>query len=208
MTRFYIVRHGETEWNYDHNRYCGKTNISISDTGAQQARKTAEFLAGTPLDAIYASTLKRAQETAEPIAKVHGIDVRTDSRLEEVDFGLWEGLRGDEIRSRYPDAWRLWCEQPETNAAGSTGETARQVFERMNSFFEETALHNPDGRILAVSHSTAIRIYLAGVLSMPFRAYRQLVQSNTGIAVVETSSEGMRLTQFNCRYDSFAAKVP
>ncbi|CAG7657976.1 histidine phosphatase family protein [Paenibacillus allorhizosphaerae] len=203
MTTFYIVRHGETEWNST-DRYCGSTDISLSDTGAEQANQTALFLACTPIDVVYASTLTRARETAEPIALAKGLHVQIDRRIVEVDFGMWEGLKAREIRTRYPQAWKQWHEEPESYPAGTTGESADAVFRRMNLFFEEIAARHLHERVLVVGHSVSIRIYLAGMMSMPMIAYRRLVHSNTGISVLETSKEGMRILLLNCRYDTFA----
>ncbi|CAG7598119.1 Phosphoserine phosphatase 1 [Paenibacillus solanacearum] len=205
MTTFYIVRHGETEWNST-DRYCGSTDISLSEVGAEQAKQTALFLAGTSIDAMYASTLTRAKETAEPIALAKGLNVQTDPRIAEIDFGLWEGLKAREIRAEYPQAWKQWNEEPELYPAGITGESAGTVFRRMSLFFEEIATRHPHERVLVVSHSMSIRIYLAGMLSMPMIAYRRLVHSNTGISILETSKEGMRVLMLNCRYDTFITK--
>ncbi|CAG7654631.1 histidine phosphatase family protein [Paenibacillus allorhizosphaerae] len=197
MTRFYLMRHGETEWNRDHNRYCGRSDIDLSDHGMEQAERAAQYLRHAAIDRVIASDLRRAAQTAGPTASLHRLQVEQDERITEIDFGLWDGLHYPKIVAQYPEAWQSWYDDPEHTNAGVTGETALQVFDRMNRFFTETAQEHPDGSILVVSHSTSIRIYLAGMLSIPFRNYRQLVKGNTAVSVLETSKEGMRLIHFN-----------
>ena len=87
-----LIRHGETEYNRRHLFY-GKTDISLNDTGVQQAYLLNEKLAGMRLEVpIYTSSLKRTIETAElifPDQKKISLN-----ELDEKDFGLWEGLSG------------------------------------------------------------------------------------------------------------------
>ncbi|WP_051620431.1 histidine phosphatase family protein [Paenibacillus sp. UNC451MF] len=202
MTTLYIVRHGETEWNNE-DRYCGRTDIPLSDVGVEQAKQVALFLKGVPIDVMYASTMIRAKETAEPIASVKGLHVKTDRRIIEIDFGLWEGLTAREIRTQYPQPWKQWHQAPESYPAGITGENADAVFRRMTHFFRDIEARYPHEHVLVVGHSVSIRIYLAGIMSMPMLAYRRLVHSNTGISVLETTKEGPRIRLLNCRYDTF-----
>lgn len=208
MTRYYLMRHGETDWNRDHNRYCGRSDIGLSEQGIRQAEQTAQYLKPVGLDRIFTSGLQRAVDTARPIAALHRLEMERDDRLTEADFGRWEGLRHAEIVDRYPESWRSWYDDPSTTQAGMTGETAIQIFQRMNAFFEEQTRRYPDENILVVSHSTAIRLYLAGVLSMTFPSYRQLVLSNVGISVLEVAHGTVRLLQFNNRYDALGPVNP
>jgi uncharacterized phosphatase len=156
---------------------------------------------------MYASTMVRAKETAEPIAIAKGLNVQTDRRIVELDFGVWEGLTAREIRTQYPQPWKEWNQTPESHPAGTTGESADDVFRRMNDFFTDMEARHPHGRVLVVGHSVSIRIYLAGVMSMPMIAYRRLVHSNTGISVLETTKEGPRIVVLNCRYDTFTHQL-
>lgn len=208
MTRYYLMRHGETDWNRDRNRYSGRSDIGLSEQGIRQAEQTALYLKAVGFERIFASGLQRAVDTARPIAALHRLDVERDDRLTEADFGRWEGMRHAEIVDRYPESWRSWLDDPSTTQAGMTGETAMQVFQRMNGFFEEQTRRYPEGNILVVSHSTAIRLYLAGVLSMTFPSYRQLVLSNVGISVLEAAHGTVRLVQFNNRYDALGPVQP
>lgn len=105
-----LIRHGETEYNRRHLFY-GKTDISLNDTGVQQAYLLNEKLAGMRLEVpIYTSSLKRTIETAElifPDQKKISLN-----ELDEKDFGLWEGLSADQINERFPEEWEKWLISP------------------------------------------------------------------------------------------------
>lgn len=207
MTRFYVMRHGETEWNRDGNRYCGRSDIGLSELGKEQAERAAPWIGAVRMDRIIASDRLRAYETALPAAAALGLPIERDERVTEIDFGRWEGLRPSEITAMYPESWHSWLSDPEHTPAGVSGETASQVFERLDRFFKETTRKHPHENILVVSHSTAMRIYAVGLLGGPLRHYRQLVQSNAGIVVLDSAEDGMRLLQWNVRYDGLAPGI-
>jgi len=91
VTTLLLVRHGETDWNAD-GRLQGQTDRPLSDFGRRQARQLADELAGEELEAIYASDLSRARETAEIIGDRLGLATVLDPDLREKDWGTWEGL--------------------------------------------------------------------------------------------------------------------
>ena len=91
MTTLLLVRHGETDWNAD-GRLQGHTDRPLNDYGRAQARGSPTELAGEELEAIYASDLARARETAEIVGGRLGLPVVLDADLREKDWGTWEGL--------------------------------------------------------------------------------------------------------------------
>src|SRR3569623_193897 len=95
MTELLLVRHGETDWNAE-GRLQGHTDRPLNDHGRRQAKEVAERLAGEGADAIYASDLLRAKETAEIVGERRGVPVVVDADLREKNWGNWEGLTGDE----------------------------------------------------------------------------------------------------------------
>ena len=92
MLNVYLLRHGETAYNADGNRYCGRTDICLTSKGLKQAEAAFNQLKGISPDAVYSSPLERARHTASIAAG--GKPVETDHRLIEVDFGSWEGKPG------------------------------------------------------------------------------------------------------------------
>ncbi|MBI3763708.1 MAG: histidine phosphatase family protein, partial [Chloroflexi bacterium] len=102
MTRLWLIRHGETDWNVE-GRWQGQTDPPLNESGRAQAEALAAQLAGIRIEAIYSSDLQRAHTTARIIARGLGLPVRLDARWREIDQGEWEGLLVTEVAARYPD---------------------------------------------------------------------------------------------------------
>ena len=100
MLRVILLRHGETAYNADGNRYCGRTDIGLTEKGLAQAAKIFTALKDVHIDAVYSSPLQRARKTAEIASGNHS--VITDDRLIEADFGLWEGKTKEEFNAEDP----------------------------------------------------------------------------------------------------------
>ncbi|MBA4493521.1 histidine phosphatase family protein [Paenactinomyces guangxiensis] len=197
MTKIYLLRHGETEWNASGNRYCGLTDIELSDNGKKQAKLAAGYLKEVPFHAAYSSPLCRAYETARIIANEHRLSVEKDERIIEADFGLWEGKPKEQFIEEDPQAWRDWLVDPGTARAGKTGETAEEIYRRAKAFFTEIADKHKRQTILVVAHNTVNRFFIAGSLGIPFRNYRRILQDNTGITVFEKDGEVIKFLNIN-----------
>ncbi|MBO0452158.1 histidine phosphatase family protein [Candidatus Enterococcus murrayae] len=108
--RIYLIRHGETEYNRRRLFY-GKSDISLNETGIEQANWLAEKFKEGKIDAvIYTSSLRRTIETAKLIFPNQPIISLED--LDEKDFGLWEGMSADQINTEYPVEWEKWLLSP------------------------------------------------------------------------------------------------
>ena len=129
---FYIVRHGETNWNI-----LGKTqghgNSSLTQKGKEQALTLANSMKKYPIDYIYTSDLGRAIETADIIANELNLETKQTSSLREMGFGVWEGLLIDEIKETYSDMYSTWRNSPHlVDIPG--GETLSIIRDRVNEF--------------------------------------------------------------------------
>ncbi|MEJ7828784.1 MAG: histidine phosphatase family protein, partial [Segetibacter sp.] len=89
MLNIYLLRHGETAWNADGNRYCGRTDLPLTKKGIQQAELVYRHLKDYTFEAVYSSPLQRAYTTAK--IACGDKEVIKDDRLIEADFGEWEG---------------------------------------------------------------------------------------------------------------------
>src|SRR6201986_1369312 len=125
MLSVYLLRHGQTPYNADGNRYCGRTDIELTDKGLAQAETVARRLNGISLDAVYSSPLYRARRTAELASGRE--KVQTDQRPIEVDFGEWEHKTMQEFVAEDPASWDKWIGDPEHHRAGNTGESGAEV---------------------------------------------------------------------------------
>lgn len=155
MTTILLARHGETEWNRE-GRWQGWADPPLNDTGRAQARALAVQLGDTPFDAVYASDLKRAFETAEIVARPHHAPVVADPGLREIDVGSWSGLTHSEVDVRFPDGNR------------PDGETRGEHAGRVLAAVERIARRHPGARILLVTHGGTMRALRNHVSDEPF----------------------------------------
>jgi probable phosphoglycerate mutase len=171
VTMFLLVRHGETDWNRE-NRFQGHADPPLNELGRSQARELAASLARDGVDAVYASPLQRARETAEIVGGALGLDVRIDSRLMEVDVGSWSGLTRDDLEARFPEAFGRW-------RAGShgwdDGETYEELAARVLDALHEIGAANPDGTVLVVGHGGTVRSMLAHAARLDLASHRTVV---------------------------------
>ena len=193
MLTIYLLRHGETAWNADNNRYCGRTDIHLTDKGVRQAEAVREQLEGIEFTGVYSSPLQRASTTAR-IAS--GRAVTTDQRLIEADFGTWEQKTREEFMADNPQLWDDWMRDPAVAKAGGTGETGTEVVLRVDSFFNELLSTHSSGNFLVVAHNGVNRLYMAYKLGMPLRNYRQLVQLNSAVTQFTLDAQGVLTLQF------------
>lgn len=188
MLNVYLLRHGQTAWNADGNRYCGRTDLPLTEIGTEQAHAVKQQLQQLSFDAVYASPLQRASQTAAIASQ--GMAVQTDERLIEVDFGLWEGKSKETFISEDESLWSAWMNDPATAKAGGTGESGMEVISRVNDFFISLAQAHPAGKILIVAHNGVNRLYLAHKLGMPLKNYRKLELDNAAVTEFTLDGQG------------------
>ena len=153
-TTFYIVRHGQTDWNVQ-KKIQGHTDIPLNETGHMESKRLAAELTGTTFDVAYSSDLKRAYETSLIIKNNHALDVFKDKRLRERHFGKWEGRYFSEL-----DAL--------TNEDKSDVETDEAMIQRAFEFLNEAVHVNRGKTILIVTHGGLMRSILVKAMSLTF----------------------------------------
>lgn len=198
MTDFYFVRHAESEWNAA-NRLCGRTDMTLSETGRGQAARLAERLRTLHPDAFYVSPLQRARETAEIIARAIGLTPTVDERLIEINYGAWEGKTFEEVMQQDAEIYRLWDADPAA-VAPPDGESGAQALARVTPFLEELAARYPSerARIMVVTHKTICRLVACHVLGLPPSEYRRrLTMDNAAVNIFRRDEEGWRLALLN-----------
>ncbi len=154
MTRLIIWRHGNTDWNAA-SRVQGQTDAPLNDLGREQARTAAPLLAALRPDAIVASDLSRAADTAAALAALTGLPVRSDARLRERHFGRWQGLLLTEIAERFPDEYARWRAGDPDPGAGI--EPLDELGKRIGTALQEVAAEAAGGTIVVATHGGAAR---------------------------------------------------
>jgi alpha-ribazole phosphatase/probable phosphoglycerate mutase len=187
MLKIFLLRHGETAWNADNNRYCGRSDIPLTAKGISQAEEVKKQMEGIELTNVFSSPLQRAFTTAR-IAS--GREPIKDDRLIEADFGAWEAKTKEEFIAENESLWLDWMSDPAIHRAGGTGETGAQIVARVNDFFRSLQQTYKDGNIMVVGHNGINRLYMASKLGMPLKNYRQLVQQNSSITCFTLDEKG------------------
>lgn len=209
MTELILVRHGETVW-HEENRYAGSSDISLTAQGRRQAEHLAEWARQARLDAVWASPLARARDTAAPVADALGISVQVDQRLAEVDFGEGEGLTSAEMTERLPEAWQAFERDPVAHHLPG-GDAPRAAIDRAAGCLAEIVRNFPYGRVLVVGHSTLHRLVLCHLLGVARQRYRSLFPTvrSCGVTTVRWNGTGQAaLLEFNVPTDGCSRTQP
>jgi broad specificity phosphatase PhoE len=194
--RLILVRHAETQWNKERRIQGGSSDTGLSEVGLSQARQLASFFQKDDINVIASSPLKRALDTAKFIAQPHGLQVKVDERLKEIEVGDLEGLSWSNLDTSFTQfLLQKWQGGGIKNLPG--GESFIQLQQRAWDSVEQLHREYNSGNILIVSH------YFA-TLSIIFRALDLLPEhlpkfriANGGISILEYASYGPRLVTFN-----------
>ncbi|MHA6512107.1 histidine phosphatase family protein [Tessaracoccus sp. Z1128] len=164
-TRLLVLRHGQTDWNAQQ-RFQGLADVPLNDVGRRQAEDARAALADVRFDAVYASPLSRAVDTATLVRP--GEPVRTDPRLMEIDVGSWAGLTWDEVKASMPDYESKYANGVDFRRSPE-GETLADVVARGLPAFEEIAGAHAGGTVLVVSHGLLLNRIIHALLGLEGR---------------------------------------
>lgn len=173
-----------------------RRDVALSDEGLQQAAILSDLLGTTEVSAVYSSPRERAWYTAREIAEPHELKVRSEDRLDEVDFGDWTGrtfaeLEGDPL-------WQSWNEARAT-ARPPGGEGMAEAAERAHAFLQEVAAEHEGGTVVAVSHCDIIRGVIARCLGLSLDNLLRFDVDPASVSRLAIGSWGARVMTVNER---------
>ena len=160
MKNLYLIRHGETELNKA-KVYYGATDCPLTDKGREQSRGLQAVFAAKDIDLIYVSPLQRAKETADIIFSP-SLPRVIDPRLQEMDFGSWEGKRYTELSD--DPIFQLWQEEWESTRAPG-GESFNDLAQRVESFCLDLKNTKADN-VALVGHNAVLMLILPTIFSL------------------------------------------
>ena len=195
MTRIFLIRHGETEWNAT-GRLQGRSNVQLSAVGVHQARLLAAHAPFNAVEAIYSSDLIRARTTAEILAERFDQPVRVMSELRETSFGEWEGHSIRELAEDLTDGFEKFFTDPEL-CCPPHGETFAECQERVVNAVRKIVAANENRRVIIVSHGAAIRLILCAALGMPIRKMWSIAQFNVALNVLRVDDGAVTVELIN-----------
>jgi probable phosphoglycerate mutase len=196
-TRIFLMRHVDTA-NTQEDRYTGMTDMPLSEEGQTHASELATRLANFKLDAVYASPLQRARNTAQAIAQTHTLPVITIDGLREIDHGHWNGMTLAEVLSKYADEYSAYLRDP-VNYRPQGGESSQDVLERAVPALLGIVRAHPDQLVAVVAHSVTNRLLIGYFVGIdPARHREAVAQRPACLNVLDFDSEkDVRLSLLN-----------
>lgn len=192
----HLVRHGRTAWNVQR-RVMGWLDEGVEPGARRDAEAVADALAGEAVAEIVSSPLRRALQTAGPLAGRVGIEPRLDDRVGELRVGPWEGLTEDEIDERWPEEWHRWRNEPHTLALEGR-ETLRGLNARVAAVLDELACGSAtSGAAVLFTHDAVVRAAVAWALRTGPEVYRHVEVANCSITTVRVLDGVRRLVRAN-----------
>ena len=191
MTRLVLIRHGVTEWNRE-KRYCGHRDIGLSNEGKSQVKLLSNRLNAVRFDKVYCSNRKRAMQTARMLFKQARII--PDQGLREINFGVLEGLKHEEIMGKYAYTYKKWLKNSFKNNIPKA--ESMDVFKkRVESALWNIIRPNSGKTIAVVCHGGVIGIFVNGILKS--KNFWRCVPSPASVTMVEYEKGNPRLKKFN-----------
>ena len=195
--KFYLLRHGETEWN-KLGKFQGLTDVSLNERGFAQARDSARAALGWEPSALYASSLTRTVQVAEEIRKITGVSVVPAPGLRELSLGDLEGVTGAEMRAGWPEVYETWRNNP-ADVVMPNGESLAQLQKRAwEVILEIEQAHAGDEDIVVVSHNFTIRTIICAILDIPLYNFHRMSLGLGSLCTFESDGNGRRLITYNC----------
>jgi probable phosphoglycerate mutase len=194
MGTYYFIRHGETKAN-ETGILQGHLDVPLSEVGRKQAAILGEALKEVFFDAIYASDLSRAVDTAKAIAVHQGLSVVTDPRLREVHCGMLQGKPMAEWEVELPDVIKRLKEDP-VDAPRPGGESYRDLYNRVEESFLEICRKHPDDTVAIVGHGGTLRALMACVKGVTVDPSEPSV-ANCSITIVEGNPSSWNVLKKN-----------
>ena len=196
MTTVLLIRHAH--WDGVGRVLAGRlAGTRLSPRGVAEAGRLAEALAQLELAAVYTSPLERARDTAAPLARAHGLPLREEPRLLELDFGQWTGQSVATLQD--DPSWRRFNRERGT-ARIPGGETMPEAVARARDALSEIVAGWGEARVAAVTHGDIVRGLVADALGLPLPRLLQLEVDPASVTILE-SGPPPRLTLLNWRAD-------
>ena len=194
MGSWYLVRHGETDWNRD-GIIQGHSDTPLNDRGVQTARSLAQRLSSRTISAAYSSDLIRAAETARITVEGRPVPTETYKDLREFSYGEWEGLTLQEAMLLGPGVFDRRLDLGKGDFAAPGGETTAQLVGRVRRFYARAIeRHDPDEDLLIVTHGGPVRALLILLLGLS-REYLWRFSADLGSLSIVSNQTGGRVLE-------------
>ena len=196
-TELVLIRHGESIPAVVGESFTlvdGQGDPPLAPQGHNQAELVAERLADAGIEAVYATTLRRTVETAEPLARLKGLPVQIREGLGEVRYGDWTGQLIEELAKN--ELWRVVQLYP-SGMRFPGGDSMREMQTRIVNELEAIAADHPRQIVAVVSHADLIKAALAHYLGVHFDLFQRIAVDPASVSVVQLTRYGPRVLRIN-----------
>ncbi len=194
-TRLFLLRHGEVEERY-HRVFGGRIDMDLSPRGHEQARALASHVRRTPIDIIYASPMRRAQQTLAPLATHCKTSAIIKDEFREVDFGDWTGLTWEQVHSKFQVSAFEWLDKIE-KAAITNAETGETFRARVEPALRQIVQEHAGQSVAIVCHGGVIRMMLSILLDWPLPRMAAFEIDYASVTQVERHEHKTEVTLLN-----------
>ncbi len=180
-----LLRHGEAEGGAI---YRGVTDSALTSKGQQQMRASVAQSNQKKWDAIYCSPLQRCEHFSQTLSQQLGIPLTADERLQEIDFGAWDGLGIEQVMEQYPERSEAFWSDPQQNPppqGESTDQLQARVFQCLEQLLQLAISGGQDQHLLLVTHGGVIRSVVAGILDIPPKRWSSLSLDHASITRIQ-----------------------
>ena len=194
-TQIILARHGQTGWNAGagSERFRGRTDLPLDDTGLAQAQALAARLTAARSDvtvaALYASPLLRAQQTLAPLAAKLGLPIQAHPGLLDINYGRFQGLTHGEAADLYPELYRLWRTAP-SRVRFPGGESLADLQARVQTILSDVAEHLPGQRLVLVGHEIVNKVLVCTLLGLDLDQIWRVRQDPAGLDLFQQGGPG------------------
>lgn len=178
----YLLRHGQTEENRK-GSYYGNLDISLNAIGISQGEKAKTFFNDIKLNRVYVSDKKRTLEMAKLVLGQAEIEIIQDNRINETNFGDFEGKTYEEIKTFYAEECTRW-ENDWKEFVPPNGESYIELCKRVKSFMEDIKKLDCDN-ILICTHSGVIRAIYCYVMNEDIDLFWKFGCKNGDISLIK-----------------------
>jgi probable phosphoglycerate mutase len=199
VLRIILVRHGQTDWNdggSSGEHFRGRIDIGLNATGIAQAKAVGDCLALVDVDAIYASPLERAMDTARPIAARHGLKVAPLQGLLDINYGQWGGRSHREVADQWPELYSQWRTAPHLVQIPG-GESLNDIRQRIDQGLKTLSERHDRGIIVLVGHQAVNKVMVCRFLGLDNAAFWHIRQDTGCINRFDLDGERARALTIN-----------
>ncbi len=191
-----FLRHAQAKNNVERVLAGRKEGFPLTQTGLQQAENIAKFLKPLQISTIYSSPIERATSTAKLAAKYLNLEFKTDSRLTEIEMGMFSGMFYEEMFEKYGNVFlKFYQDNPiiEENGVETFSNVKKRVLDIVNYCSKEHKGQN----VLLVTHMDPIKAMLSTILHLKPESLYELIIRNASLTILKKEQNNYSLAAIN-----------